>query len=107
MPIYTIALGTPEGTVDVNDEFGQPVTLDVPPDTETLEQIAEITGGQSFDAPSAADLQAVYDNLESRVGYTEEVQEVTFAAGRRRPRPGGHRRRRLGPLVRPPPVTIP
>lgn len=78
VPIYTIALGTPEGRITVNDQFGQPVTLDVPPDTETLEQIAETTGAQAFDAPSAADLQAVYDNLESRVGYTEEVQEVTF-----------------------------
>lgn len=78
VPIYTIALGTPEGQITVNDQFGQPVTLDVPPDTETLEQIAETTGAQAFDAPSAADLQAVYDNLESRVGYTEEVQEITF-----------------------------
>lgn len=78
VPIYTIALGTPEGRITVRDEFGQPVTLDVPPDTETLQQIAETTGAQAFDAPSAADLQAVYDNLESRVGYTEEIQEVTF-----------------------------
>ena len=78
VPIYTIALGTPEGRIQVTDQFGMQQTLDVPPDTETLDKIAEITGGQSFDAPSAADLQAVYDNLESRVGYTEEVQEVTF-----------------------------
>jgi Ca-activated chloride channel family protein len=78
VPIYTIALGTPEGRITVRDEFGQPITLDVPPDTETLERIAETTGAQAFDAPSAADLQAVYDNLESRVGYTEEVQEVTY-----------------------------
>ncbi len=79
VPIYTIGLGTPGGTVDVTDEFGQQVTLEVPPDTETLQQIAQTTGGQSFDAPSAEDLKAVYANLESRVGYTEEVQEVTFA----------------------------
>jgi Ca-activated chloride channel family protein len=78
VPIYTIALGTPEGTVEVLNEFGEQVTLEVPPDTETLDRIAEITGGQSFDAPSATDLEAVYANLESRVGYTEEVQEVTF-----------------------------
>ena len=78
VPIYTIALGTPEGLVEVTDEFGQQVTLEVPPDTETLDRIAEITGAQAFDAPSAADLEAVYANLESRVGYTDEVQEVTF-----------------------------
>ena len=79
VPIYTIALGTPTGQVTVNDQFGQPVTLDVPPDTETLKQIAETTGAQAFDAPSAEDLKAVYANLESRVGYTEQTQEVTFA----------------------------
>ena len=78
VPVYTIALGTPSGRVTVDDPLsGQPVTLDVPPDTETLAQIAEITGAQAFDAPTAADLQAVYDNLESRIGYTEEEQEVT------------------------------
>jgi Ca-activated chloride channel family protein len=79
VPIYTIALGTPDGTVDVQDNFGQTVTLNVPPDTETLKQIASITGGTAFNAPTAGDLASVYDNLQSRVGYTEERQEVTFA----------------------------
>jgi Ca-activated chloride channel family protein len=79
VPIYTIALGTPQGTVDVQDQFGQTVTLQVPPDPATLKQIASITGATAFDAPSANDLSAVYDNLQSRVGYTQERQEVTFA----------------------------
>ena len=79
VPIYTIALGTPDGTVDVQDDFGQTVTLNVPPDTETLQQIASITGGQAFNAPTAAQLASVYDNLQSRIGYTEQRQEVTFA----------------------------
>lgn len=82
VPIYTIALGTPSGEVTVEDPFGQPVTLQVPPDTETLAQIAEITSAQAFDAPTAEDLQAVYADLQSRVGFVEEEQEVTvwFAA---------------------------
>ncbi len=65
--------------MQVQNEFGQQVTLPVPPDTATLERIAEITGGQAFDAPTAEDLAAVYANLESRVGYIEEEQEVTAA----------------------------
>ncbi|MDH4141553.1 MAG: VWA domain-containing protein [Chloroflexota bacterium] len=77
VPIYTIALGTAAGEVTVEDPFGQPVTLEVPPDTETLAQIAEITQAAAFDAPTAEDLAAVYDNLESRVGSVEEQQEVT------------------------------
>jgi Ca-activated chloride channel homolog len=79
VPIYTIALGTPNGTVDVQDQFGQTVTLDVPPDTATLKQIADTTGATAFDAPTAAQLASVYDNLQSRIGYTEQRQEVTFA----------------------------
>ncbi len=79
VPIYTIGLGTPDGTVDVQDNFGQTVTLNVPPDTQTLKQIASITGAQAFDAPTAAQLASVYDNLQSRIGYTEQRQEVTFA----------------------------
>jgi Ca-activated chloride channel family protein len=79
VPIYTIGLGTPDGTVDVQDNLGQTVTLNVPPDTETLKQIASITGAQAFDAPTAAQLASVYDNLQSRIGYTEQRQEVTFA----------------------------
>jgi Ca-activated chloride channel family protein len=77
VPIYTIALGTPDGKVTVPDQNGQPTTLEVPPDTETLAKIAETTDAIAFDAPTATDLQAVYDNLQSRVGYTEETQEVT------------------------------
>ena len=79
VPIYTIALGTPHGQVTGQDQFGQDVTLDVPPDTQTLAQIASITGAKDFNAPTAADLASVYDSLESRIGYTEERQEVTFA----------------------------
>jgi Ca-activated chloride channel family protein len=82
VPIYTIALGTADGQVTVRDEAGQPVTLDVPPDTETLAQIAEVTGASAFDAPSADDLSAVYDSLSSRIGTIDEEREVTawFAA---------------------------
>ena len=82
VPVYTIALGTPDGEVEVRDDLGQLRTLQVPPDTETLAQIAEITGATAFDAPTAEDLSAVYDNLESRIGHVDERQEVTswFAA---------------------------
>ena len=83
VPIYTIALGTPTGQVTVDDpRTGQAVTLDVPPDSETLAQIAEITNATAFDAPTAQDLSAVYANLQSRIGYVQQTQEVTawFAA---------------------------
>jgi Ca-activated chloride channel family protein len=83
MPIYTIALGTPDGVVEVQDQFGRLQQLQVPPDTETLQQVAEMTGGRYFDAPTAEDLAAVYESLGSRVGFTTQEQEVTqwFAGG--------------------------
>jgi Ca-activated chloride channel family protein len=82
MPVYTIALGTPNGTVDVQDQFGQTHTLDVPPDTATLASIAETTGGRSFQAPTAEDLAQIYQSLGSKVGTTQQEQEITqwFAA---------------------------
>jgi Ca-activated chloride channel family protein len=82
VPVYTIALGTSAGVVTVPDEFGFPQTIEVPPDTDTLAAIAETTGARSFEAPTATDLKAIYESLGSRVGTTQEPQEVTqwFAA---------------------------
>ena len=81
-PIYTIALGTATGVVSVTDEFGVPHTVEVPPDTDTLAAIAETTGARSFEAPTADDLQQIYESLGSRVGVRYEAQEITqlFAA---------------------------
>jgi Ca-activated chloride channel family protein len=82
MPVYTIALGTPDGVVTVEDDQGILHRVEVPPDTDTLAAIAETTGARSFEAPTASDLQQIYQSLGSRVGTTEEPQEVTqwFAA---------------------------
>ena len=49
----------------------------VPPDVETLTQIAQRTGASTFDAPSAEQLRAVYDNLQSRIGFVPMEREVT------------------------------
>jgi Ca-activated chloride channel family protein len=82
VPVYTIALGTADGVVTVQDDQGFPHVLNVPPDTDTLAAIAETTGGRFFEAPTAQDLAQIYQNLGSRIGYTNEEQEVTqwFAA---------------------------
>jgi Ca-activated chloride channel homolog len=82
MPVYTIALGTPTGVVSVEDEFGVMHRVEVPPDTDTLAAIAETTGARSFEAPTANDLQQIYESLGSRVGTRDETREVTqwFAA---------------------------
>jgi Ca-activated chloride channel family protein len=82
VPVYTIALGTAAGIVDVPNRQGILQPMPVPPDPETLAAVAELTGGRFFEAPTADDLASIYENLGSRVGFVEEEQEVTqlFAA---------------------------
>jgi Ca-activated chloride channel homolog len=71
VPVYTVALGTPDGIVDGN--------LRVPPDPEALRQIAQASGGQAFEASDGDELTAVYERLGSQLGTREETREVTAA----------------------------
>jgi len=83
IPIFTIALGTPDGEVAVRDQFGFVTRIPVPPDTETLRDIARTTGGKYFAAPDAARLQEIYQNLGTRLSSKPVEHEVTaaFAGG--------------------------
>jgi Ca-activated chloride channel family protein len=79
VPVYTVALGTPEGTVV--DAEG--VTHDATPDPETMRAVAEASGGESFTVEDADRLSAVYDRLGSQVATEREPREITaaFAGG--------------------------
>ena len=92
IPVYTVALGTPNGTLDFgfgqrppsgsinpNPFGGPPRRVPVPPDPATLHAIADRTGGQFFAARSAKSLQAAYTRLGSRLGRTPGRSEVTYA----------------------------
>jgi Ca-activated chloride channel homolog len=79
VPIYTIAFGTPNGTIEITNDFGVTQTYDVPPDPDTLREIAEETGGRFFEAPTEADLEAVYEEIGSQVSLEEEERELTAA----------------------------
>jgi Ca-activated chloride channel homolog len=83
IPIFTIALGTPTGEVEVQDQFGMTQRIPVPPDTETLREIARVTGGRYFAAPDAARLESIYANLGTRLSSKPVEKEVTaaFAGG--------------------------
>ena len=75
IPVYTVPLGTPEGTLP----DGEPV----PPDAESLRAIAERSGGEAFTAEQADALSAVYERLGSEIATEKEDREVTaaFAGG--------------------------
>jgi Ca-activated chloride channel homolog len=80
IPIYAIALGTPGGQIELTDPFsGATQTIAVPPDPETLKQVAETTGGRFFETAKAADLKSIYANLGTRLSSKKEKHEVTVA----------------------------
>lgn len=78
IPVFTIALGTDEGTILAGPP-GQEQLIPVPPDRETLSAIAEYTGAEAFDAESADAVEKVYSGLGSRVGRQDRPREVTSA----------------------------
>jgi Ca-activated chloride channel homolog len=82
VPVFTIALGTERGMVDVPDETGNLRRIPVPPDKLTLQRIAETTGARFYAAPSNDDLKEIYRELGSKIGFVKEKQEITviFAA---------------------------
>ena len=76
IPVYTVALGTPEGTVTF-DRFGLTRTIPVPPDPVTLEQIAQDTDGEFYAAATGARLNQVYERLGSQIGRYRKDREAT------------------------------
>jgi Ca-activated chloride channel family protein len=73
VPVSTIAFGTDYGTLELDGE-----TVPVPVDRAALEQIADQTGGSYSEAASAAELEQVYADLGSQIGYTTEPQDVSY-----------------------------
>jgi Ca-activated chloride channel family protein len=77
VPVFTVALGTENGTIEGPDGFGGTRTIHVPPDPETLKQVAETTGGKFFAAADAGALKDVYDEIGSQVGVEHKTRELT------------------------------
>lgn len=83
IPVYTVALGTANGTITVPRRGGGTTTQRVPPDPAALKQIARASGGASFTAQTAAGLKQVYEKLGSQLGHRKEKHQITtaFAGG--------------------------
>jgi Ca-activated chloride channel homolog len=79
VPIYTVSLGT--DTAAVPGPSGG--SLPVPPDPETMRQIARASDARAFKVDDADELDTVYEDLGSRIGSKREKRELTagFAAG--------------------------
>jgi Ca-activated chloride channel family protein len=95
IPVYTVALGTPEGVVTGRFGFGfgpggggpppgspgfdDEQTIPVPPDPVTMREIAETTGGKFTEAKTADVLDETYKNLGSSLAREPGETEITFA----------------------------
>jgi Ca-activated chloride channel family protein len=88
IPVFTVALGTPNGTLTFGNNgfggnpYGGPNggfggTIPVPPDPATLHAIANLTGGKFTNALNAKTLNDSYANLGSRLGRKPGKSEIT------------------------------
>jgi Ca-activated chloride channel family protein len=59
VPISTISFGTPYGFVEINDQR-QPV----PVDDETMRKVAQLSGGNAYNAGTLQELKDVYSTLQ-------------------------------------------
>ena len=72
VPVSTIAFGTDFGTLDIDGE-----TVPVPVDRASLEEVADETGGSFSEAASVEELEEVYADIGSQIGYTTEAQDIS------------------------------
>jgi Ca-activated chloride channel homolog len=83
VPVYTVLVGTPEGVVEETLTGGLRQIIRVPPNPDTLREIAHLSGGEFFTATDAEGLERVYEELGSRLGTRKQSREVGdyFAGG--------------------------
>jgi Ca-activated chloride channel family protein len=71
--IYTVGIGSPEGTILEVEGFSVHTQLN----EGMLTQISELTGGTYYSAETAQDLRAIYENLDPQWVAKPEKMEVT------------------------------
>jgi Ca-activated chloride channel family protein len=74
VPISTVSFGTPYGYVEINGQR-QPV----PVDDEMLKKIAQLSGGDAYNASSLEQLKQVFTSLQEQIGY--ETRKGDASAG--------------------------
>jgi Ca-activated chloride channel family protein len=75
IPIYTVALGTPNGTIASGNPFQPQVA--VPPDPQLMAQIAQSSGARAFNAESADQLSSIYKHLGGELSTISRKREIT------------------------------
>jgi len=82
IPVYTVELGTANGTVK-EKRGNKTVTVPVPPDPAQLAEIARVSHGEAFAATDAKGLDTIYKRLGAELGHKKVKHEITstFAGG--------------------------
>jgi len=82
IPIYTISLGTPNGTIPIK-RGSKTVITPVPVSGQELAEIAGNSKGRAFTAADTSGLSAVYAHLATQLGHKNVRHEITasFAGG--------------------------
>jgi Ca-activated chloride channel family protein len=70
VPIYTVAVGTPDATV-----LG---AVPIPPDRAEMARIAALTGAQAATAASVAELDKVFRDLGPRLAFASDQREFAL-----------------------------
>jgi len=83
IPVYTTLVGTQNGIVTRALTGGYQEQIRVPANPATLRTIAQSSGGEFFQAPTAEKLRDVYKQLGTRLGHHKESREISdaFAGG--------------------------
>ena len=76
--VYTVGIGTTSGEIIGAEGWSMRVRLD----EDSLKTIADLTRAEYFYAGTAADLQKIYQNLNTRIFFEQKETEITalFAA---------------------------
>ena len=76
IPVYTISLGTPNGTIPIKKN-GQTVNAPVPVSSQELAQIAQSSGGKAYTAANSAKASEIYQHLAVQLGHKKVKREIT------------------------------
>jgi len=81
--VYTVALGTSNGTITIKRKDGTTTSRPVPPDPGSLKEIARVSRGKAYTAGSTNRLEEIYEQLGSELGHRKEKRQITsvFAGG--------------------------
>ena len=72
VPVSMIAFGTDHGSITFQGQ-----QIPVPLDTESMQEIASISGGDFHTASTADELRSVYSQLSEQIGYETTQQDVS------------------------------